>query len=155
MEVNPLPLGNGRLCIGHRPGKALLPALREAGVTHVVTLLGPDEGAEALIDRVEEAGFASRWLPLAGARPVDEPDRIVEIAGFYDDLASLLERGNTLYLHCSAGIHRTGMIGYGLLRHVGIPTEAAKDLLGRLRPVTLAGVTDARLDWGEQFASQR
>jgi hypothetical protein len=35
------------------------------------------------------------------------------------------------------------------------PAEAAKDLLGRLRPVTLAGVTDARLGWGERFANQR
>ena len=151
LEIVPVPVGGGWLSIGHRPGKAALPALRDAGVTHVVTLLGPAEGAEELIGRIEAAGLISLWLPLAGARPVDQPDRLEEIATFHRRLASVLAEGRSVFVHCSAGIHRTGMITYSFLRHLGIGSDEARELLGRMREATLDGVTEARLRWGDQF----
>lgn len=152
MEVEPVEVGGGRLAIGHRPGRSAFPVLHEAGVTHVVTLLGPAEGAEELIARIEAAGFTSLWLPLVGARPIDDPDRLEEISGFFDELAAVLAEGSTVLVHCSAGIHRTGMITYAFLRHLGLPDDRARELLAELRPVTRDGVTEARLAWGERFA---
>lgn len=151
LEVFPVEVGDGWLCVGHRPGKSSFSVLRDAGVTHVITLLGPAEGAEELIGRIKAAGFESIWLPLAGAKPVDDPDRLEEITAFYGELRSLLQEGNTLFLHCSAGIHRTGMIAYGLLRYLGLSEAEGVSRLGRMRQVTIDGVTDARLEWGEQF----
>jgi hypothetical protein len=152
LDVHPVEVAGGRLCIGHRPGKRSLPELREVGVTHVVTLLGPSEGAEDLIRRVEGSGLQTRWLPLAGAQPVEDPDQLTAIVSCFAEIASLLEQGRTVFIHCSAGIHRTGMVAHALLRYLGVPSDEARELLGRMRPVTLAGVTDQRLDWGERFA---
>lgn len=152
LDITLVPVGGGRLSIGHRPGKGALPALRDAGVTHVLTLLGPAEGAEELIGRIEEAGLVSLWLPLAGAQPIEEPDGVAEIDTFYRQLASVLAGGHSVFVHCSAGIHRTGMITYGFLRHLGLPRDEARELLRRMRAITLDGVTEARLRWGDQFS---
>ena len=37
-----------------------------------------------------------------------------------------VEGGGKRGLHCSAGIHRTGMLGYALLRQLGLSAEAAR-----------------------------
>jgi protein-tyrosine phosphatase len=56
-----------------------------------------------------------------------------------------------VYVHCSAGIHRTGMLTYGLLRSMGMSGAAALATLHALRPETGEGVGEVRLAWGEQF----
>ena len=56
-------------------------------------------------------------------------------------------------VHCSAGIHRTGMFGYALLRAVGLDREASNAKLRELRAVTAEGVGDERLAWGDRIAS--
>ena len=65
----------------------------------------------------------------------------------------MLQQGHKIYIHCSAGIHRTGMITYGLLRYLGKDTNEAKQLLHQLREVTAAQVGDERLNWGDQFGT--
>ena len=66
----------------------------------------------------------------------------------------LLEYESSILLHCSAGIHRTGMIGNALLRHVGLSQEQARQTLLALRAVTAEGVGEARLRWGDRFGER-
>jgi protein-tyrosine phosphatase len=56
-------------------------------------------------------------------------------------------------IHCSAGIHRTGMFGYALLRTCGLDVDAATEALARLRAVTAEGVGQQRLAWAEELAA--
>jgi protein tyrosine/serine phosphatase len=64
----------------------------------------------------------------------------------------MLTQQHYTYIHCSAGIHRTGMITYGLLRYLGKDKNDAKQTLLNLREVTANQVGEERLTWADQFA---
>jgi protein tyrosine/serine phosphatase len=57
-----------------------------------------------------------------------------------------------LLIHCSAGIHRTGMVAYALLRFAGHDAATAREKLRLLRTVTCEGVGEYRLAWAEELA---
>src|SRR5687768_11831120 len=92
---------------------------RDSGCTHVLTLLSEREGAQSIGAAASRAGLAWIWFPLDNADPLDE-GRDPEVRELFDRVGRLLEEGSSVVIHCSAGIHRTGMIGYALLRHVGL-----------------------------------
>ena|GEM_PF-1046404 len=81
--------------------------------------------------RAEVRWFVSLWLPLAGAKPVEDRELLIRIKEVFVSLAELLEAGRTVFVHCSAGIHRTGMITNGFLRFLGHDASEAADLLNR------------------------
>lgn len=54
-----------------------------------------------------------------------------------------------IYLHCSAGIHRTGFFAYILLRLMGFDAAAALNELAELRGVTANQVGDDRIKLAE------
>ena len=52
-----------------------------------------------------------------------------------------MERGSPseqgrVFVHCSAGIHRTGMVVHGLMRHLGFSAEATLSLVSSFRQIT-------------------
>ena len=53
-----------------------------------------------------------------------------------------------IYLHCSAGLHRTGYVGYILLRLMGLNEGAAFEALKELRPITAEEVGADRIRAG-------
>jgi hypothetical protein len=57
---------------------------------------------------------------------------------------------NRLFLHCQAGIHRTGVFAYCLLRLTGHQPIAAVAALRALRRATSIGVGEQRIRWAEQ-----
>jgi protein-tyrosine phosphatase len=117
-------------------------------VTHVVTLLAEREGAKEIGEAVRQAGITWIWCPLANGQPPDV-QVTAAIRPVLAELASLLDKGASIIVHCSAGIHRTGMFGYALLRQVGLEPNAARAKLNKLRPVTGEGVGEERLAWGD------
>jgi protein-tyrosine phosphatase len=147
---NWVTVGNGRLAIGHRPKLRALPRLKEAGCTHLLTLLGEREGAMTIGVAAQKAHIEWLWLPLENGDPPSEV-REPEVRTMLERLALLLECGSSIVVHCSAGIHRTGMIAYALLRQLGISREQGIEKLSELRSVTAEGVGDARLQWGDRF----
>ena len=150
VAIDWVDLGSGRLAIGHRPGRKMIAGLPLAGATHVVTLLGETEGAERIGRDVQRAGLAWIWVPMETGEP-PAPERSASMRAKLGEVAEALDGGGSLYLHCSAGIHRTGMVTHALLRMRGLEAEEARAKLGELRSVTAAGVGDHRLAWGQQF----
>ena len=141
------PIAGGELAIGHRPGKKLRKALDESGCTLVVNLLSETESSASQSEtRVR--------LPLAGANPPGS-ERNEEVRALFERMRTELEAGGRVYLHCSAGLHRTGMIGNAFMRWLGLSPEAALAQLRELRPLTADEVGTERLAWGEQFARER
>ena len=69
----------------------------------------------------------------------------------YDKLKKILAAGGRIFVHCAAGIHRTGMIIYGLLRSMSFTQDVAKTTLHTLRPVTGEGLGESRFEWGNRF----
>ncbi|NJB86981.1 protein-tyrosine phosphatase [Lewinella marina] len=139
-------VGAGHLAIGHRPGADLVSSLKLQGATHVLTLLSEPEGGRKVESFCREHDLAWLWLPMTSARPPGE-ERYAEIARLFNDLAAVLNNGGRIYLHCSAGIHRTGMISVALLRFLGLDAPAAMEKLRALRPTTYEGAGDHRLAW--------
>ena len=87
---------------------------------------------------------------MQSAEPPTE-DKIPELEILFSDMAKALDEDASIYVHCSAGIHRAGMITYAFLRYLGLPPETAKDNLKQLRNTTWKNVGEKRLLWGEHF----
>jgi protein-tyrosine phosphatase len=146
-----VPVGAGFLALGHRPKKTAFKALREAGATAVLTLLSDREGARGLQDLAVRAGLKWIWLPLENGSPAD---RDTDVRTAFVAVRTMLEGGGRVFVHCSAGIHRTGMIAYALLRFVGLDAPDARAMLTTLRAVTSSGVGEERLAWGDAFVGR-
>ena len=138
------PLAGGHLAIGHKPGRKLREQLHAQNCTLVVSLLSNDESSA-------NEGEHRLRLPLAGAEPPG-PERTPEILAAFEHMLAELGRGGRVYLHCSAGLHRTGMIANAFLRWQGFSADDALALLTSLRPLTATEVGAERLQWGASFA---
>ena len=145
--------GGGALALTHRPKLRDFALLRdEQGATHLVTLLAANEQAAQVGAAAEAAGLTWVWIPMQGAN-VPSAERTAALSGELDKVRDLIAGGARVVVHCSAGIHRTGMFGYALLRTCGLAPEAAMETLATLRPVTAEGVGDQRLAWAEELAA--
>lgn len=143
------PATPGRLALWHRPKLRAIPYLRNAGCDRVVTLLSEQEGAEEIGRAVEQAGLAWSWLPLRGGRP---PEGRADhgARGGVAQLSQWLDCGESILIHCSAGMHRTGMVAYALLRFRGLGETEALELIEAMRPVTRSALAPEHLRWGDQ-----
>ena len=105
-----------------------LAAMREAGIGHVLCLNGAAEIAQKspAYAALLQSG-AAPWQ--VHAHPVEDfsvPDDLGAFAAWLGLQAARLRAGETLLLHCGAGIGRTGMTALGLLGALGMaPAEAA------------------------------
>jgi len=145
-------VGAGAVAITHRPKLKLLPTMRSAGVTHLVTLLSKREGALVMGNAARAAGLEWIWIDLPnGQQPAPESNR--NIVAALTTLVDLIRNGAHMVIHCSAGIHRTGMFTYALLRAHGLDRGEAMSTLTRLRAATAEGVGEQRLAWAEDWAA--
>jgi len=139
-DVPKLPLANcywvvpGRLLAGEYPGGATAAATRErlqrladAGIGCFIDLTQPGElppYEELLASGIEHRRFpvTDHGLP-AGRR---------QMAETLEGLREALQSSRTVYLHCRAGIGRTGMVAGCLLVEQGLSGDAALEELNRL-----------------------
>ncbi len=69
------------------------------------------------------------------AKPIEQ-NRFNELVDLLSSMEQILNNKGKIYMHCSAGIHRTGMIGYCFLRYIGNDVKLSKHLLEKLRDKT-------------------
>jgi protein-tyrosine phosphatase len=151
--LNWVQIGNGFIAIGHKPGgKISFGGLKNEGTTALLTLLHENEGAAAIGKQTETVNIAWIWFPFSASSP-HEGEAIAEVYSLYNQLSDLVSKGAKIYIHCSAGIHRTGMITYGFLRFLGKSSIEAFEILKSLRAVTADQVGADRLLWADQFDS--
>ena len=150
--INWVAIKQGRLAIGHRPSAKLITDIQLQGGSHILTLLSETEGARDIESKVQKEGLIWLWFAMQSADPPTE-DRSHELKSLFADMAKALQGKASIYMHCSAGIHRTGMITYAFLRYLGQSPEIAKDNLRHLRETTWREVGEKRLLWGERFGS--
>lgn len=150
-RINWIPIGSGYLAIGHKPGgRITFEGLKNAGASVVLTLLLAHEGAEDIGENVKKQNIEWIWFPFSASNP-PTGKRLNEVYKLFEYLEQLLHRGNKIYIHCSGGIHRTGMVTYGLLRYLGKGKEDAVKILKDLREVTSLNLKDKLIQWGDQF----
>lgn len=150
-DVNWTPVLNGEIAIGHKPGgKISFEGLKNEGATTILTLLHENEGAVQIRKEVEKAGIKSIWFPFSASKP-HTGESIQYVIDLFENLSLLIQNGDKIYIHCSAGIHRTGMITYGFFRYLGYDKNKAYILLKNIRAVTAEQVGEERLQWADQF----
>lgn len=151
-DIALVALGPGALALTHRPKRTALATWKAVGVSHVVTLLAEREGARDVGAAAARAGLDWIWVPLANAGIPDDSETR-RLLPAIDQVVDVLKHGARVVIHCSAGIHRTGMFGYAVLRRFGLSADDARAKLLALRGVTADGVGDERLHWGDQVAA--
>ncbi|WP_439624654.1 protein-tyrosine phosphatase family protein [Gemmata sp.] len=144
-------LGQGRLTLWHRPGARAVAELKAFGCDCVVTLLSSREGGPTVGRHVEQAGIEWFWLPLENGQPPQGPVAEAILAAL-PLLWRRLDAGRSILIHCSAGIHRTGMIGYSLLRWRGHAVDDALAVIEKMRLHTRNGIQRKHIDWANEMA---
>lgn len=144
-------VGGGAVALGHRPKRKHLRDLPGAGATHVLTLLSEREGALEVRNATLAAGLTWLWLPLASGDPAKAPD----VRPTLRQLRDVLLQGGRVFIHCAAGIHRTGMVTAALLHALGHDAVEVREILGELREVTRDGVGERRLAWAARLNDAR
>ncbi len=133
----PLPASSGGLwlCGKHFIGPDPERAMRAVRATTAVCLNQQRELDDRYPHYVEWLRMQSAervvWHPIPdlGAPSVPVAAQLV------DDLCRRLERGETLLVHCGAGIGRAGTIAVGLLMRMGVPHDAALVTVAVSRPM--------------------
>lgn len=150
-QVHFVKVGQGRLALYHRPRRTDFALFRALGCTHLVTLLKDSEGADECGHMTRNAGIEWIWLPVPnGKYPEGEVHERVLRA--LPELSGWLDAGKSILIHCSAGIHRTGMVAYGLLRWRGLDRDETMRLIHQTRPETAEGMLEKRMRWGDEHA---
>ena len=139
-----------QLILGPRPGKKSKDAIQAQGVTHMLTLLSRREQPDSVKRIAHAIGAVWHHFPIDGGHieTLDEVD-LSALFLLYDEIARADEDA-VIYLHCSAGIHRTGFVVYLLLRYRGFSADAALAEVATLRPVTSDQVGEDRLALAER-----
>ncbi|MEL6569606.1 MAG: hypothetical protein AAFQ22_14420 [Pseudomonadota bacterium] len=134
-----------KLILGPRPGKKSKDQIAEYGVSHLVTLLADREDAVASGRIAQQIGADWIHLPIDGGHI--EKLAAFDLAGAFKTLtaAGAIEGDAVVYLHCSAGIHRTGFFAYALFRWLGQEPDEARTKLADIRPITADQVGEDRL----------
>ncbi|MCX6540310.1 MAG: tyrosine-protein phosphatase [Actinobacteria bacterium] len=133
----PLPLDQGALwlCGKHFVGPDAEAAMQQVGATTVVCL---NQRAELEVRYPDYVAWLQHqtpqravWFPIPdlGAPPIDAA------AGLIVDLHSRIARGDTLLVHCGAGIGRAGTMAAALLMAMGFERERAVAHVGAHRPM--------------------
>jgi len=137
-----------KITIGHLIGKKF----NYNGYTHIVTLISEREGASEIGIKIKEQNIEWIWLPMENANIKSiSPKKFIEYLEIVKEIALIPE--NNIYIHCSAGIHRTGMITYGVYRLLGYSENEALNVLHKLRPVTEENVAIKRIKFVERVLS--
>lgn len=144
-------VGKGRLALYHRPRHDTFELVRRKGCTHVVTLLKDTEFAERYGEQAKNAGLEWYWLPVPNGK-YPEGEVHERLIAAMPELSRLLDEGKSLLIHCSAGIHRTGTVAYGLLRWRGIDSTRAMQIIAKARRETAEGMMEKRMRWGDENA---
>ena len=138
-----------------RPGhKHMKPILKEIkGITMIITCQKTSEKPENIKAHCKEIGMKHWHINMDGPKSINwddavETNRLKDCAKEVFDY--LVDNEEKALLHCAAGMHRTGMMCYTLLRHSGLNSQEAYNALGHMRKITFEEVGDHRIQLAEE-----
>jgi protein-tyrosine phosphatase len=153
MMLTFVTIGQGKIALRGKPGRKFYEALPYLDCSRVVTLLSEHEGGLEVGEQVKERGVQWTWIPLEdGKYPLREA--YARLRDGMIGLSDNLDKGESLMIHCAAGIHRTGMLTYGLLRYRGYSTDDAMRMIAQMRQHTHDGLQAKQMKWGEDVVRE-
>jgi len=154
LNCNWVEVGNGKLTLWHFLGKESVAPIQAFGVTRVVTLLTEDQGAFQIRDQIEPLGIAWTWLPIRRGKFLSN-DEQQHLRAALPELSGYLDNGEAILIHCSAGIHRTGLVAFALLRWRGYDQADALKMIEQMRLHTREGIQSKHLRFGNRVAEEK
>ena len=147
---------SGGICLLHRPSKGGIKILSENRCTAVVSLLSPTENPHEIGNTCKSLGMTWLWVPLQGAnkRLLESNNASWLLRRALLDAKDLILKGNFILIHCAAGIHRTGLFTYALLRVLGLDKPQTLDTIQKIRNVTYEKCGIHRFELAESLATQ-
>ena len=140
-----MDVGGGRLTLAAAPTAARVAEFKDRGATRFVTLLMAIEPpCDVVRGACSALGLGWSHVPLSGGR-VAGPDDAASLRRVVAEIVELLRAGERVVVHCAAGLHRTGIVGYLVLRCTGLADAAAMAGLLTMRQITHSEMTMPRL----------
>ena len=128
-------LGNGMITVTGAPSTNSIHSWKDSGVTNVITLLRNDERTCTEIgETCNLLNISWVHLPISGRHFTSNDTAILSTIPriFYN-----LPNNHKTVIHCSAGMHRSGIAAYLALRSAGkLNRQHAISALQLIRPVT-------------------
>jgi protein tyrosine phosphatase (PTP) superfamily phosphohydrolase (DUF442 family) len=153
MEIFWVSIGNGKIALSNRPKLKSIAKLSQQGCQRIVTIQGSNEQPKQIEQAARAAQILWTWIPVGnGGFPEGETDRLMRIG--LQSLIESIEAGESVLVHCSAGIHRTGMLVFAMCRWIGFTESEALDLIGEMRLVTREGLQVEHLAWGNKIVDR-
>ncbi len=153
MKLTWIELGGGRIALSHRPKIKAIAWLSDQGCQRVLSIQGEQESPKALEDAVLTAGLSWTWINVGDGRfPVGKANKLLR-QGLADLIVNLNAHESVL-IHCSAGIHRTGLFAFALLRSLGLSEAEALAQIAVMRPQTRNGMRPDDTRWGNLIATE-
>lgn len=156
-EFNFYTLKNGSLISCHgKPKKNDLIFLKDKhNLNYVLTILHSGENPEIIKKYCEEIGNIE-WenLPLKGANMALFMNKEVQtmiINFILKIMKEMNEKKLIIFIHCAAGVHRTGTILYTILRCSGESKENAMEAIKKIRIETWRNCGENRINYAEEF----
>lgn len=109
----------------------------ELGATDVVTLQPHGQMPTWMHDACAASGVIWHHVPLSGKR-LNHPDDEATLRRWWRwcRVHTALEVPRYVVVHCSAGLHRTGMALYVLCRAAGMDVQQSVEAVGQMRGLT-------------------
>lgn len=127
--------------------------LAAAGAGLVLTLLEADDrvrlGVRALDRIISDAGLAYASFPIRD-HGIPHDAQSATLVQLLDDLETRIRSGQSIAIHCQAGLGRTGMMAGLLLGRFGIDAAAAITAIRQTRPgsIETQAQEDFVREWG-------
>ena len=141
---------SSKLILGPRPGKKSKDQIQAHGVTDIVTLLSNREQPETIKRIAGAIGADWHHFELDGGHLETLASGDLSRLFLLWDEIGRADGERIVYLHCSAGLHRTGFVAYLLIRRSGLTPEATMEELRTLREVTVEQVGEDRVALAEE-----
>jgi protein-tyrosine phosphatase len=141
-------------CHGRPSGKEIKSMKLTYGVNCVLTLQGAKEKPEEIKKMCEENNLKWLHVELAGATIpyFQKQETQKNLITSLKNLTQILKNFSVnLFIHCAAGLHRTGIVIYSLLRIFGETPESALKAIEYIRSETRKEVGEKRLEFSEKF----
>ncbi|OJJ14899.1 hypothetical protein BKI52_40810 [marine bacterium AO1-C] len=141
-------LDAGKLALSQRPKVKEIKDLVSADCDRVVTILSVKDRPQNIGVEAEACGMQWHWLKVANAGKITDQEHLLFKSMVHTIYDAILDNQSVL-VHCSAGLHRTGMFAYALLRQANLDREEALEIIKQMRPATQEALEEKYLSLAE------
>ncbi len=144
-------LGSGKLALSERPKLKEIGKLVSADCDLVVTILSAKgDQAHKIGAEVESCGMRWEWVKVTNANSMTGEEKL-HFRSSIQSVYNAIKANEKVLLHCSAGLHRTGMFAYALLRKGCLKPEEALSVIEEIRKQTYEALEEKYINLAEKL----